>query len=123
MKQSIVALRAAVPIHTNQLAQMRSQARQLPGHKINPASSTTEDIFTTIEQSLDTHALRQHMKKMELDRSKGAKLVLENVSYNNILKWILNLDRQHGIEATSARFSNTSTPGEINVDVTFSSRI
>jgi len=122
MQNSISSMRTAVPTYARQLEQMKSQARQVPTLVINSDLASTDEILSTIEKSLDTHALRQYMNKMELDRNSGAKLTLKNVNYSNVLKWILNLNRQYGIEVKSAKFNTTDVPGEINVDILFVAR-
>jgi type II secretory pathway component PulM len=122
MQKSIVSMRAAIPTHARQLEQMKSQARQIPTLANSGKLATADEILSIIEKSLDTHALRQHMSKMELDRNNGAKLALKNVSYSNLLKWVLNLDRQHGIKVKSAKLNATGVPGEINVDIVFVAR-
>ncbi len=122
MQKSILSMRIAIPTQARQLEQMKSQARQIPALASSSNLATADAILSTIEKSLDTHALRQHMSKMELDRNNGAKLTLKNVNYSNLLKWILNLDRQYGIEVKSARLKATEVPGEINVDIVFVAR-
>lgn len=122
MQKSILSMRAAMPTHARQLKQMKSQARQIPTLATSSKLATADEILSIIEKSLDTHALRQHMSKMELDRNNGAKLALKNVSYSNFLKWVLNLDRQHGIKVKSAKLDATGAPGEINVDIIFVAR-
>lgn len=122
MQKSISSMRAAVPTHARQLEQMKSQARQIPTLATSSNIATADEILSIIEKSLDTHALRQHMSKMELDRNNSAKLTLKNVNYSNILKWVLNLDRQHGIEVKSAKLNTTDVPGEVNVDIVFAAR-
>ncbi|MFV1997440.1 MAG: type II secretion system protein GspM [Acidiferrobacterales bacterium] len=119
MQKSITSMRTAVPTYARQLEQMKSQARQIPTLATRNNLATTDEILSTIEKSLDTHALRQYMSKMELDRNSGAKLTLKNVNYSNLLKWILNLDRQYGIKVKSAKLNAAGIPGEINAVIVF----
>ena len=118
INQSIVALRKTVPQERIQLAQMRVQAKQIPQYR---TSSLTKSLMPTLEKSLENYGIRERLELMEPDGDNMARLKLNQVVYVDLIKWLLNLERQHGVRVHSAKLSASDTPGIVDAKVTLAS--
>jgi general secretion pathway protein M len=117
INKSVDLLRLSVPRERAQLAQMRVQAKQVPRIQ---TSAPTASLMPTLENTIDNHGLREKLHRMEPDGNKLAQVDFKQVGYANLLKWILHLQRQHGIVVKTARLTATATPGIVDANLTLS---
>ena len=118
VNNAIDRLTIALPTARSQLAQMRIQAKQVP---TQPSSSVQKSLLPTVEQSLDNHGLRERLTQLEPSVDNSAQVILAQVNYVSLIKWLVNLERQFGIVVQSARLRATDSPGIVNARIVLQS--
>lgn len=117
MQRALTRLRVAVPQDTVKLAQMRAQATQIQQLRARmPAAAQRGNIMSTLEQSAGTRGLRQSISRMEPDGTTGARLTMDEVSFDALIGWIAELQGQ-GIRLENATIQKRPNPGMVNARI------
>lgn len=72
-----------------------------------------------IEQSIQNAGLKPAVSKIESSGNNGARVTLNNASFNQILVWLNTLSTHNGIQVVSANIERASNPGRVNTRLTF----
>lgn len=72
-----------------------------------------------IEQSINNAGLKPSVNKIESSGNNGARVTLNEASFNQILVWLNTLAAHNGIQVVSANIERGSEPGRANVRLTF----
>jgi general secretion pathway protein M len=82
--------------------------------------SSTQPVTLVVEQSAATAGLKPYVRKLESTSDKGARITIDEASFDQILLWLNTLQVQHGISVSSANFDRVDKPGAVNVRMTLS---
>jgi general secretion pathway protein M len=118
LQTDLARLRSSVPEERAQLAWMRAQAEQL--RALGPrtaARSGTGDAVSAIEQSATARGIRAQISHIEADGAKSAQIVLEAVSFNTLIAWLVELQDNHGLLVDNATLDAHATPGTVNARI------
>ena len=72
-----------------------------------------------IEQAINNAGLKANVDKIESSGKNGARVILNEVSFNQMLVWLNTLAKHNGIHVTSANIERTSATGKTNARLTF----
>lgn len=72
-----------------------------------------------IEQSINNAGLKPNVEKIESSGSNGARVTLNEATFNQMLVWLNTLATHNGIHVISANIEGTNTSGKINARLTF----
>jgi general secretion pathway protein M len=72
-----------------------------------------------IEQTIQNAGLKPSVNKIESSGSNGARVTLNEASFNQLLVWLNTLATHNGIQVVSANIERASKPGQVNVRLTF----
>ena len=72
-----------------------------------------------VEQTIDTAGLKTSLSKLESSGKNGARVTLNEASFNQVLVWLNTLATYNGIHVVSANLERTSQPGKTNARLTF----
>lgn len=72
-----------------------------------------------IEQSINNAGLKPYVGKIESSGNNGARITLDEVSFNQMLVWLNTLATHNGIHVTSANIERSSASGKANARLTF----
>ncbi len=123
MQRDLTSMRSRLPQMREQLALMRVQAVQVTQLRAaGPSSSTSiANLPGFIEQLATTHGLKPNIRKLEAAGPNGAQLALENVSFNAVLSFLGDLQKQAAINLENAAFDAQTAPGMVNAQLTLRS--
>ncbi len=76
-------------------------------------------ITLVIEQSINNAGLKPSIKKIESSGNNGARVTLNEASFNQILVWLNTLATHNGIQVVSANIERGSKPGRANARLSF----
>ncbi len=76
-------------------------------------------ITLVIEQSINNAGLKSSVRKIESSGNNGARVTLNEASFNQILVWLNTLATHNGIQVVSANIERGSKPGRTNVRLSF----
>lgn len=72
-----------------------------------------------IEQALNNAGLKSAVNKIESSGNNGARVTLNEASFNQVLVWLNALATYNGIHVVSANIERGSAPGYANARLTF----
>lgn len=67
-----------------------------------------------IEQTINNAGLKSSVKKIESSGKNGARVTLDEASFNQVLVWLNTLATHNGIRVVSANIERTEKPGRTN---------
>lgn len=102
------------------MQQAASEARSLR----NTGGSTNvrdknKPTTLVIEQAINNAGLKSYVGKIESSGNNGARVTLNEVSFNQMLVWLNTLATHNGIHVTSANIERSSASGKANARLTF----
>jgi len=72
-----------------------------------------------IEQSIKNAGLKASLNKLESSGKNGARVNLNEASFNQVLVWLNTLATHNGIQVVSANIERNDIPGRVNARLTF----
>ncbi len=72
-----------------------------------------------IEQAINNAGLKSSVSKIESSGNNGARVTLNEASFNQILVWLNTLSTHNGIQVVSANIERGSKPGRANARLSF----
>lgn len=72
-----------------------------------------------IEQAINNAGLKPSIKKIESSGKNGARVTLNEASFNQILVWLNTLATHNGIQVISANIERSDIPGRVNARLSF----
>lgn len=112
----ISKLRTAVPKAEQDLAQMQVNAAQIKRLQIRkPSKRKTGSVLTRLEKTAVSKGLRKNISKMEPDGSDRVRLTIEEISFNDMISLLADLQKQSGLRVESLTLdSNADNPGIVS---------
>lgn len=108
-------LRADTPKAAEQLAWMRSQAGRVNQLRAqSPTQLKGGGLLSFVEQSATAFNIKQNIKRVEPEGANAVRLVVDGVSFNNLVSWLGNLHKQGGVRVDNATFEAQASPGIVN---------
>lgn len=102
---------------------MQQAANEVKTLRRSGSSSTIRNknkpTTLVIEQALKNAGLQSSVKKIESSGNNGAKVTLDEASFNQILVWLNTLATHNGIQVVSANIERAENPGRANARLTF----
>jgi len=102
---------------------MQQAASEVKTLRASGGRSTVRDknkpITLVIEQSINNAGLKPAVNKIESSGNNGARVTLNEASFNQILVWLNTLATHNGIQVVSANIERGSKPGRTNARLSF----
>ena len=81
-------------------------------------TSNTQPVTLLVENSATTAGLKPYLRKLESTSDKGARVTIDDASFDQILLWLNTLQTQYGISVSSANIDRADKAGAINARMT-----
>jgi len=115
LQRDLARLRVEAPKAAEQLTWMRSQAGRINQLRAQaPTQLKGGGLLSFVEQSATAFNIKQNIKRVEPEGSNAVRLVVDGVSFNNLVSWLGNLHKQGGVRVDNATFEGQATPGIVN---------
>ena len=115
LHRELARLRTDVPKAAEQLSWMRAQAGRVNQLRASaPAQLKGGGLLSFVEQSATTFNLKQNIKRVEPEGNNAVRLVVDGVSFNNLVSWLGNLHKQGGVRVDNATFEGQAASGTVN---------
>lgn len=102
---------------------MQQAASEVKTLRASGNRSTVRDrnkpITLVIEQSINNAGLKSSLKKIESSGNNGARVTLNEASFNQILVWLNTLATYNGTQVVSANIERGTKPGRVNARLSF----
>jgi general secretion pathway protein M len=84
----------------------------------NVIRTSNQPVSLLVESSATTAGLKGNILKIETSGDKGARVMLDAASFDQMLLWLNTLRQQYGITVSSASIDRNETPGAVNARLT-----
>jgi general secretion pathway protein M len=102
---------------------MQQAAAEVKTLRASGSRSTIRDknkpTTLVIEQAINNAGLKPSVNKIESSGNNGARVTLNEASFNQILVWLNTLATHNGIHVVSANIERGSKPGRANARLSF----
>lgn len=102
---------------------MQQAATEVKTLRTSGGRSTVRDknkpTTLVIEQAINNAGLKSSVNKIESSGNNGARVTLNEASFNQLLVWLNTLATHNGIQVVSANIERASKPGRANARLTF----
>ncbi len=121
-QNELARLRQAVSAQHADLAWMRQAAAEIRRLKAS-GSSTSErssvgndgrSLLTLVDQTAKTAGLDRTLRRIEPEGDNRVQLRLEQVSFDRLITWLIQLEGGHGIETANAVIDRRANRGLVN---------
>lgn len=120
LQRDLARLRAGVPLETEHLDWMRSQAPAVQAMRAKMSGAGGAPI-PGVEQAALTHGVRSYVTRLEAEGSAGARVTFEAVPFNALVVWISELQARQGLIVEEATINAHATAGLVNAQLRFRS--
>ncbi|MBT8120537.1 MAG: type II secretion system protein M [Gammaproteobacteria bacterium] len=102
---------------------MQQAANEVRTLRASGSRSTIRDrnkpITLVIEQAIKNAGLQSSLNKIESSGNDGARVTLNEASFNQVLVWLNTLSTYNGIQVVSANIERGKEPGRANARLSF----
>ncbi len=85
----------------------------------NTIRNKNKPTTLVIEQTINNAGLKGSVSKIESSGNNGARITLNEASFNQLLVWLNTLATHNGIQVVSANIERAGKPGQANARLTF----
>jgi len=124
MAKKHTALQADVALWQSSLAELRllraSASTAAPASATTPAPSNLSPIIV-VDQTLRSRGLDRYRRSSRPTTSNGIRVEFENVSFDELVRWLGDLSQQYGMHVQASSFtpgSQGSELGRVNANLT-----
>ena len=94
-----------------------SQIKQLRGGKKTVKVKGKQFVLGVVDRSIRKAGLSSVMKRVQPEGDKGVRVWFEIASFDNLMKWLAIVERQHGLVVDEINIEKTDSIGLVNVRV------
>lgn len=115
LQNELTRLRAAVSQEQAQLEWMRAQsARVTQLRGLQPKSINSAGLLSFVDQSAISYDVKSAIKRIEPEGANAVRVALDGVTFDPLINWIVNLQKQGGVRVENATLDGLSAPGTVN---------
>jgi len=81
-------------------------------------TNNSQPVTLLVEKSATTAGLKPYLRKLESTTDKGARVTIDDASFDQVLLWLNTLQIQYGISVSSANLDRADKAGAINARMT-----
>jgi general secretion pathway protein M len=81
-------------------------------------TNSSQPVSLLVEKSATTAGLKPYLRKLESTSDKGARVTIDDASFDQVLLWLSTLQTQYGISVSSANIDRADKAGAINARMT-----
>ena len=82
------------------------------------AVDSTTSLLAAVDQTSRSPTLGKTPSRVQPEGEKEVKVWIDDVPFDNLLRWLQELEQKYGISTSSAEIERSSAPGLVNVRVT-----
>lgn len=100
------------------MEQAAQQATRLQGSSAGqtPIKRSGRSLLSLVDQAAKRGKL--DLKRIEPDGNDAVKVWLEQASFDDMMRWLINLEKQHGLEINTITIDRQADSGRVNARLT-----
>ncbi len=116
------ALQQRVATKRELLTWMQQSAAALQQQRPEISISTNRgSLLANVDNAARAANLGTAIRRIEQDGDTRVRVSLEAASFENIVRWLGNLQHQYGVKPVQARIDRADNPGQVNATLTLAS--
>jgi general secretion pathway protein M len=119
MSQQRERLRLQLPVMNGQLAQMKTQAREIAQLKASAAAAQRGSVAEILNQSAAPAAIKGELTQVTPIANDRAQVTLNSVEFDKWLGWVKILQTQYALRIESTQIASATEPGMVKVQAVF----
>jgi general secretion pathway protein M len=117
MQRDVAQLRQALPQLRVQAQQLQQDAQEVTRLKAQPAvTQAAGSLVSAVEQGALASGLRERIESITPQDASHVRVVLPQVTFDEWVGWLGELQTSHGVRVESARIEATDDAGMVSVD-------
>jgi len=116
LEDEVAGLRGQLDWMQQAAAEVRQLQRTVAGSR--PQGLGGRSLLAVVDQSARSAGLATGLKRVEPDGQARAKVRLEQVPFDNLMRWLGQIRRQYGIRALNVRLERGEGAGLVNARLT-----
>ena len=93
--------------------QVKQGGAQTARHNVNG-----ESLLTLVDRTAKSSALGGSIKRIQPDKDGGVRIWLEKAEFNQMMRWLATLSRNHGVILSDSNIEKQLTPGLVDARLT-----
>ncbi|MGH8505691.1 MAG: type II secretion system protein GspM [Stenotrophobium sp.] len=82
------------------------------------AANRSLSLLAAVDQSSKSGTLSKPLTRLQPDGDKSVKIWVDDVAFDGLMRWIVELDRKYGVTVDSADIERADTVGLVNAKLT-----
>jgi general secretion pathway protein M len=82
------------------------------------STNSSQPVTLLVEKSAATAGLKPYLSKLESTSDKGARVTIDDASFDQVLLWLNTLETQYGISVSSANLDRADKAGAVKARMT-----
>lgn len=117
-QRDLARLRQLVPAESERLVWMRTQAAQVGALRARvPLAQSPGDLPAFVERSATAYGIRAHITRLEPDGATAIRLTVANIGFNDLVRWLDELQQQGGLRVEQAGIEAQPAPGVVEASL------
>jgi len=102
------------------MEQASQQALRLKGSSAgnSQVARSGRSLLSLVDQAAKRGRLSDNLKRLEPDGSSAVKVWLEQASFDDMMKWLVSLEKKHGLKITTITIDRQADSGRVNARMT-----
>ena len=119
MSQQRERLRQQLPVMNGQLAQMKTQAREITQLKASAAAPQHGPVAEILNQSAVPAGIKGELTQVTPIAADRAQVTLNSIAFDRWLGWVKILQTQYALRIESTQVAAATEPGMVKVQAVF----
>lgn len=118
LQQRRAVLERGVVAQRELLAWMRDAVVPLRGATTAPADSRGRSLFAVVDRSARATVLAGALQRVQPEGQGNVRVWFENAPFDDLVRWVATLQREHGITVNTLSIEQTDTAGLVTARLT-----
>ena len=83
-------------------------------------AASNDSLLANVDNAARAAGLGDAIRRVEQDGENRVRISLESAAFDNMVRWLGDLERNYGVKPVQARIDRTNSPGLVNATLTLS---
>lgn len=99
------------------MKQAAAEIQQLRGKKGRSQATSGQSLLTLVDRTAKSSGLGTAMKRVQPDGEKKVRVWMEGASFDDVIRWLVQLESRHGVGIESTVFELKENAGRVDAQL------
>jgi general secretion pathway protein M len=99
------------------MKQAAAEIQQLRGKKVRSQAASGQSLLTLVDRTAKSSGLGTAMKRVQPDGEKKVRVWMEGASFDDVIRWLVQLESRHGVGIESSVFELKENAGRVDAQL------